>query len=101
MYADCKNQNANIYNLPERILMLIATFLALTYSIRIENIPMMVNYAPNLFLDVIACSTRIYYIYINRKKNIKYIHIDDAIHDEPDLLVKELDKESTPDWYTV
>ena len=34
LYANYVNKNANIYNLPEKILLLIGTVLAFTYSLQ-------------------------------------------------------------------
>ena len=48
VYADFKNKNANIFNLPEKIVSLCGTTFGLIYSVRINNIPLIVNYAPHL-----------------------------------------------------
>ena len=72
LYADCKNKNANIYNLPERLIMLAATTFALIYSINIQNNALIVNYAPNLIMESGAVILKIKYIidnYNNEKNN--------------------------------
>ena len=72
LYADCKNKNANIYNLPERLIMLAATTFALIYSINIQKNALIVNYAPNLIMESGAVILKIKYIidnYNNEKNN--------------------------------
>lgn len=67
MYANYKNKNANIYNVPEKIIMLTATIMAFSYSI-INNKPELItNYGPILVLDIIALKMRLYYLYVNSK----------------------------------
>jgi uncharacterized protein with PQ loop repeat len=69
-YANYKNKNGNIYNVPEKIIILIATSFAFSYSL-INNSPeLIVNYGPLLFLDIISLSMRLYYSYINHCTNI-------------------------------
>ena len=68
VYADFKNKNANIYNLPEKIISLCATTLGLIYSIRINNIPLIVNYGPHLVMETITILFKIQYIYHNRNE---------------------------------
>jgi len=61
LYANYINKNANIYNIPEKIIMLTATSCGLSYGIIIENNALIINYAPMLLLDVVALFMRIYY----------------------------------------
>jgi uncharacterized protein with PQ loop repeat len=63
LYANYINKNANGYNIPEKIIMLTACSFGLSYSIATENTALIVNYAPNLLLDVLALSMRMYYAY--------------------------------------
>ena len=63
LYANYKNQNVNMYNMPEKGVLLVATSLALTYAILIEDTSLIANYAPLLGLDVIAFGMRLYYVY--------------------------------------
>uniref|UniRef100_A0A6C0JHA4 PQ loop repeat protein n=1 Tax=viral metagenome TaxID=1070528 RepID=A0A6C0JHA4_9ZZZZ len=67
LYANYKNKNANVYNLPEKIIIFIATSLALAYAIVNNSIPLMTNYGPLLLLDGTAMLMRFYYVYQNKK----------------------------------
>ena len=69
LYANYKNKNANIYNIPEKIIMLTATTLALSYAIVNNNKPLIANYAPNITLDLIALLMRLYYVFFINKSN--------------------------------
>jgi len=66
LYANYKNKNANIYNLPEKVLILSGTAFAFSYAVCINDTVLVSNYAPLLTLDIIALLMRGYYIYKNR-----------------------------------
>jgi len=66
LYANYKNKNANIYNVPEKFIMLIATFLAFSYAIINNNTELITNYGPILLLDSLALGMRCYYAYYNK-----------------------------------
>ena len=68
MYANYKNKNANIYNLPEKVLMLLGTTFSLAYAIINDNPALIINYGPLFALDLIAFITRFYYVALNHKK---------------------------------
>ena len=61
IYANIRNRNANMYNVPEKILITAGTICALVYSVQTKNTPLITNYAPLLFLDIISLSMRFYY----------------------------------------
>lgn len=63
LYANYKNKNANIYNLPEKVVLLVATTFALSYAILNEDEALLINYAPIFVLDVLACGMRGYYVW--------------------------------------
>ena len=65
LYADMKNRNANINNLPERILSLIAGGFAIGYATRINSTPLKVNYIPHVILESIVLAIKIVYVYKN------------------------------------
>jgi hypothetical protein len=65
LYANYKNQNANIYNMPEKFLMLIGSGFAFSYAIMNENVSLMSNYGPIVALDLIALLMRLYYVVRN------------------------------------
>jgi uncharacterized protein with PQ loop repeat len=82
VYADYKNKNANIYNLPEKLVSLCATTLGLIYSIRIDNTPLIVNYGPHLVMEIITLLFKLQYIYQNWSNKDKiYISCNDNIYD--------------------
>jgi uncharacterized protein with PQ loop repeat len=66
LYANYVNKNANIYNMPEKIIMLTASSLGLTYAIRTNNVALMTNYGPLITFDTIALLMRLYYAYKNK-----------------------------------
>jgi lipid-A-disaccharide synthase-like uncharacterized protein len=69
-YANYINKNANIYNLPEKILLLMGTLFAFTYSVQLGDMSFIVNYSLALFIDCVAISMRGYYIIINYRKEV-------------------------------
>lgn len=74
LYANYKNKNANIYNIPEKVIMLVAASCGLSYAIVNDNIALVVNYAPILVLDILALLMRVYYAHYQR--------IPDPVSDE-------------------
>lgn len=64
-YANIKNKNANIYNVPEKVAIFIASSFALSYAMQNNNNSLIINYAPILTLDGIALLMRLYYAYKN------------------------------------
>jgi uncharacterized protein with PQ loop repeat len=70
LYANYKNKNGNIYNVPEKVIMILATGLAFSYAIINKNTELTTNYGPLLVLDVIALQMRLYYAYINHSPPI-------------------------------
>jgi len=65
LYANYKNKNANIYNIPEKVLMLFGSILALTYAVQINNVSIMLNYGLNIGIDIVALVMRLYYVIYN------------------------------------
>ena len=70
LYANYKNRNANIYNIPEKILMVMGSSFALSYALMNSDIPLISNYGPILTLDIVALLMRAYYVYINDNRDI-------------------------------
>ena len=68
LYANYKNKNANVYNIPEKIVMLTATGFALSYAIMNQDQALMLNYVPIFGLDVIAFLMRMYYMRIGTRQ---------------------------------
>ena len=88
LYANYKNKNANIYNVPEKILIVFGTSFAFSYAIMNEDIALMANYGPILTLDVIALLMRVYYVYIN--------HYKDTIQPEMDIVIRTESSQPSP-----
>ena len=61
LYANYKNKNANMYNIPEKVIMLLATSCGLSYALVNMNMALIINYAPLLTLDMVALLMRLYY----------------------------------------
>ena len=67
LYANYKNKNANMYNMPEKVVILIGTVFAFAYSIVNNDVSLMANYGPILLLDVVAMVMRGYYVVYYRE----------------------------------
>ena len=86
-YANYINKNANFYNVFEKIVMLSGTTFALSYSIKISNQSLVINYAPLFVLDIIALCMRCYYAHKNRFRDVRVIennefnfHTENPLH---------------------
>ena len=71
LYANYKNKNANMYNMPEKIVILAGTTFAFAFSILNEDASLMANYGPILMLDIIAMLMRGYYVYYYREPRVQ------------------------------
>ena len=78
-YANFRNKNANIYNVVEKVVILVATGFGLGYSIAIQNDTLIFNYAPLFVLDFCALSMRGYYAYRNRVRDVRALSIQESI----------------------
>jgi hypothetical protein len=72
-YANFINKNSNCYNVIEKVVLLIATTFAFSYSLKVNNKSLIINYGPLFALDVIALSMRLYYAYKNININVRVI----------------------------
>ena len=82
LYANYKNKNANIYNLPEKVLVLSGTAFAFAYACCINDTVLISNYAPLLTLDIIALLMSGYYIYKNHVVKVANVTIEE-INEQP------------------
>ena len=73
-FANFINKNANVYNVYEKIIILMATTFALSYSISINNNALIINYAPIFCLDFISLMMKSYYAYKNRNIDVRVIN---------------------------
>jgi uncharacterized protein with PQ loop repeat len=76
LYANYKNKNSNIYNLPEKAITLTGSAFAFAYALSINDTVLLTNYGPLLTLDIIALLMRGYYTYKNHSKTpfVQEIH---------------------------
>ena len=66
LYANYKNKNANVWNVPEKVVILIGTSFAFAYAFLNHNDALLINYGPIWVLDLIALAMRMYYAWRNR-----------------------------------
>jgi len=64
-YATIKNKNAIINNIPEKLIIVIASSCGLHYSIINNNNALLLNYSSLLILDIISFLLRVNYAYKN------------------------------------
>lgn len=74
-YANYVNKNSNVYNVFEKVALVMATGFGLGYAISIQNHAIILNYAPLFALDSIALFMRAYYAYRNRNIDVRVINI--------------------------
>jgi lipid-A-disaccharide synthase-like uncharacterized protein len=73
LYANYVNKNANFYNVPEKVVMLIGTLLAITYALQLNNIALILNYGLCLLVEIIALGMRLYYAIRNHYIVVKEV----------------------------
>jgi uncharacterized protein with PQ loop repeat len=78
LYANWKNKNANIYNVPEKVIIVIGTSFSFAYSVLNDDNSLIINYTAILFLDIVALLMRAYYVWKNRG-NAEVLDIATAI----------------------
>ena len=67
LYANYKNKNANLWNVPEKVVILIGSGFAFAYAAVNGDQALLINYGPILALDFIACVMRAWYAYLNNR----------------------------------
>ena len=75
LYANWKNKNANFYNMPEKVIMIIASGFAFSYAVANDDISLLTNYGPILALDIIAFLMRLYYVYKNKNPSDTVVEV--------------------------
>jgi hypothetical protein len=78
LYANYVNKNANFYNVPEKVIMLIGTLLAMTYAVQLNNMSLIFNYGLCLLVEIIALGMRLYYAIRNRYIIVKEVVVVSA-----------------------
>lgn len=84
LYANYKNKNANIYNIPEKILIVLGSGFAFSYSMANDDMSLIVNYGPILILDIVALLMRVYYVYNNHNKDVIVPIVQDDLDSRTD-----------------
>jgi len=74
-YANYINKNANVYNVVEKVVLLLGTGFALGYAVQTDNKALIVNYAPLFVIDIAALSMRSYYAFRNRARDVRALSI--------------------------
>ena len=74
-YANYINKNANVYNVVEKVVLLLGTGFALGYAVETRNQTLIVNYAPLFVIDTTALFMRAYYAYRNRTRDVRALSI--------------------------
>ena len=74
-YANYINKNANVYNVVEKVILLVGTGFALGYAVQTHNQALIINYAPLFSIDVAALSMRAYYAYRNRARDVRALSL--------------------------
>jgi uncharacterized protein with PQ loop repeat len=86
LYANWKNKNANFYNMPEKVVLLLASSFALAYAMINNDMSLITNYAPILGLDIIAFLMRLYYVF---KTDVTLVPSTPDLSPSPDLELAE------------
>ena len=71
LYANYKNKNANVWNIPEKVLIFIGTGFALAFAVVTEDKALLTNFAPLFVLDGASMGMRAYYAYKNRGRYLE------------------------------
>lgn len=66
-YANYKNKNANVWNVPEKIVVFIGSGFAFAYALVNSDQALLINYGSILALDFIAFAMRAWYAYQNHR----------------------------------
>ena len=67
LYANYINKNANVWNIPEKVLIFIGTGFALAFAVVTEDKALLANFAPLFALDGVSMGMRTYYACRNRQ----------------------------------
>jgi hypothetical protein len=95
LYANYKNKNANIYNIPEKVIMLAASCFGLAYAISTDNMPLVINYGPFLAFDVAALWMRVYYANVSLPLRLE-IQTDECYDADSDSKTDSTDIQNSP-----
>ena len=68
LYANYINKNANVWNIPEKVLIFVGTGFALAFAVVTEDKALLANFAPLFVLDGASMGMRTYYACRNRQR---------------------------------
>ena len=68
LYANYINKNANVWNIPEKVLIFVGTGFALAFAVVTEDKALILNFAPLFVLDGASMGMRTYYACLNRRR---------------------------------
>jgi hypothetical protein len=71
LYANYVNKNANILNIPEKVLIFIGTGFALAFAVITQDAALITNFAPLFVLDGASMGMRTYYACKNRRRYLE------------------------------
>jgi hypothetical protein len=71
LYANYKNKNANVWNIPEKVLIFIGTGFALAFAALTQDTALITNFAPLFILDGVSMGMRAYYAYKNQQRYLE------------------------------
>jgi len=71
LYANYVNKNANILNIPEKVLIFIGTGFALAFAALTQDTALIANFAPLFVLDGVSMGMRTYYACLNRRRYLE------------------------------
>jgi hypothetical protein len=71
LYANYVNKNANILNIPEKVLIFIGTGFALAFAVVTQDVALITNFAPLFVLDGASMGMRTYYACKNRHRYLE------------------------------
>ena len=71
LYANYVNKNANILNIPEKVLIFVGTGFALAFAVITQDAALITNFAPLFVLDGVSMGMRTYYACKNRRRYLE------------------------------
>ena len=71
LYANYKNKNANVWNIPEKVMIFIGTGFALAFATLTEDTALIINFTPLFILDGASMGMRTYYAYQNKRRYLE------------------------------
>ena len=99
LYANYKNKNANVWNIPEKVMIFIGTGFALAFATLTEDKALLTNFAPLFVLDGASMAMRSYYAYRNRRPTpLQYLEMPAnlAANDSSGTPADDLGKTTSP-----